>query len=306
MTFFWTLAALFTVVSLLFIFVPLIRNRSAGGGPATNEAMEAKVSVYRSQLAELEADRETGTISEAQFHTAQVDLQRSLLEANEGHSTAPTGARTGSWHWPAGVVSLLTLPVLAVLIYQGLGAGAAGLDPQARVPQAQTSENLGIESAIQALYTRLEANPEDPGSWALLGRSLMFLDQPREAAGAYAQAIRYGGGEDPDILVSYADLLGTLDNGNLASRAGPFIERALEIDADHVNGRWLAGLAAFQAGDFRTAQGHWQTLLTLFDPNSEEAQIIRTNLDEVADRLQEASADDEPADGTSPERGSAP
>ncbi len=235
-----------------------------------------------------------------------MDLQRSLLEANEGHSSAPTSARTGSWHWPAGVVSLLTLPVLAVLIYQGLGAGAAGLDPQARVPQAQTSENLGIESAIQALYARLEANPEDPGSWALLGRSLMFLDQPREAAGAYAQAIRYGGGEDPDILVSYADLLGTLDNGNLASRARPFIERALEIDTDHINGRWLAGLAAFQAADFRTAQGHWQTLLTLFDPNSEEAQIIRTNLDEVADRLQEATTDDGPADGASPEGGLSP
>ncbi len=41
MTFFWTLAALFTVVSLLFIFVPLGRYRSAGGGPVTNEAMEA-------------------------------------------------------------------------------------------------------------------------------------------------------------------------------------------------------------------------------------------------------------------------
>ncbi|AHF00029.1 c-type cytochrome biogenesis protein CcmI [Thioalkalivibrio paradoxus] len=296
MTVFWSIAAVLTAVSLLFLFVPMLRARAVPQSePVSNEGSAAAVDVYRAQLAELEADREAGTISEAQYTTARLDLQRSLLEMSEAREAAGSRRLPGSWRWPTGIASLVVVPVLAVLIYQGYGSGAAGLDPQLSAPQQTAGAEPGmdgsIEAAVQALSARLEANPVDPEGWALLGRSLLFLEQPRAAAGAYAQAIRHGGNEDPDILTSYADLLGSLDGGNLAARAKPFIDQALAIEPNHVNGLWLAGLAAFRSSEYPEAQEYWERLASQFEPGSEEAGIIRSNLDEVEERLRDGAAE---------------
>jgi len=293
MTLFWTLAAVLTIAALLFLFVPMLMTRPAIEGRASTDVADAKVSVYRSQLADLEADREAGTISEDQFNTARIDLQRSLLEASEGRTDAPAGGLKGSWRLPTGIVSLLLVPVLAVLIYQGYGAGEPGLDPQRPSPQtAQAGMDQNMEAAVNALAARLEANPDDPDGWALLGRSLLFLDQTRAAAGAYAQAIRYGGNRDPDILVTYADLLGSMDGGDLNARALPFVTQALEIEPDHTNALWLAGLAAFRASDYETTKTYWERLESQLTPGSEEARLIRSNLAEVRSRLNNGAESD--------------
>jgi len=289
MTVFWILASVLTVAALLFLFLPLFGAR-APKVTVSSEDMDARVSVFRSQLAELEADRDAGTISEDQFNTARVDLQRSLLETSETQAAGRTEGGGRSMRWPAAIASLLVLPVLAVLIYQEFGTGEAGLNPQLRAAQPADGPQMdgGIEAAVMALSARLEANPDDPQGWALLGRSFMFLDQPRAAAGAYAQALRYGGDQDPDILVTYADLLGSLDGGNLSARAMPFVNRALEIEPDHTNALWLAGLAAFRASDYATTKVHWERLEQQFAPGTEEAQVIRSNLEEVRARLENA------------------
>ncbi|MFO8151656.1 c-type cytochrome biogenesis protein CcmI [Thioalkalivibrio sp.] len=289
MTLFWILAAALTLAALLFLFLPLLRTR-APGAPISTEAMDARVSVYRSQLADLESDRDSGAISEEQFNTARIDLQRSLLETSAQQAADRTEYGGRSLRWPAAVGSLLVVPVVAVLIYQGYGAGASGLDPQARAPQQAGEAQMdgGVEEAVMALSARLEDNPEDPEGWALLGRSFLFMEQPRAAAGAYAQALRHGGDEDPDILVTYADLLGSLDGGDLSARALPFVNRALEIEPDHANALWLAGLAAFRASDYETTREYWERLEQQLEPGTQEAQLIRSNLEEVRSRLNSA------------------
>jgi cytochrome c-type biogenesis protein CcmH len=291
MTLFWILATVLTVAALLFLFVPMVATRSQREDRISSDVMDAKVSVYRTQLAELEADREAGTISPEQFNTARVDLQRSLLEASEGRKEAVAGGPRRSWRWPAGIVSLLVVPAVAVLVYQGYGAGASGLDPQRPVEQA-AGMDAGMEAAVNALAARLEANPEDPDGWALLGRSLLFLEQPRAAAAAYAQAIRYGGSQDPDILVTYADLLGSLDGGDLNARALTFVNQALAIEPDHANGLWLAGLAAFRSADYEKSIGYWERLEVQFAPETQEAQLVRRNLAEVRSRMNDRPAED--------------
>lgn len=305
MMLFWILAAALTVAALLFLFLPLLRAR-APQAPVLTEAMDARVSVYRSQLADLESDRDSGVISDDQFNTAQVDLQRSLLETSERQAADRTEYGGRSLRWPAAIGSLLVVPVVAVLIYQGYGAGASGLDPQAPQQVAGAQMDGGIEAAVMALSARLEDNPEDPEGWALLGRSFLFMDEPRAAAGAYAQALRHGGDQDPDILVTYADLLGSLDGGDLSARALPFVNRALEIDPDHANALWLAGLAAFRASDYEISKDYWQRLEQQLAPGSEEAQLIRSNLEEVRSRMNNAGEDRENdeagnADTTPPE-----
>lgn len=295
---FWVSAMALTALALAFLFVPMLLARQRLDGPVTapEAGTDARVSVYRAQLAELEADLETGVISEQQFSTARIDLQRSLLETSEPDASAPAAPRaTSSWKIPAGAVALFAIPVAASLIYQEYGAGPAGLNPPPPAAAVASQSGMGadVEAAVAALSQRLEQNPEDPNGWSLLGRSLLFLEQPRAAAAAFAQAIRYGAGDDPDVLVTYADLLGMLDGGNLSLRARPFLDRALTIEPQHTNALWLAGLAAYQDGDYKATQGYWTQLATQFPPGSEEARMIRENLGEVEAQMAGAPAESE-------------
>lgn len=292
---FWGIVGGLIVAALLFVLVPLgwfgrspqqaAITRTETATPP-DEQRQTAVAVYKAQLAELEADLAQGNLSQAQFESAQLDLQRNLLEMS-GESTTATPSQRRSWRLPTALVVVLVVPILAMLIYEHEGSGEAGLNPVTQAPAGSASGmQPNVEAAIQGLIARLEQNPDSPQEWALLGRSFLFLGELRPAAGAFAQAIRHGGGQDPDILVSYADVLGSIDGGDLNARALPHIERALEIDPNHIDARWLAGLAAYRAENYAQAQYHWEQLVGRFPPDSDESRIIRSQLQTIAGHLQ--------------------
>jgi cytochrome c-type biogenesis protein CcmH len=284
MTLFWMLAVSLIVLSLLFVFVPLWRTRTTSPEGLGGRSADTGVSIYKSQLAELDADRQNGVISEAQYNAARLDLQRGLLEMSGNERVRAAGR---SWRWPAAIGAMVAVPVLAVLIYQGFGAGSLGWDPvQQGAQQADALDTpADMEMIIAALLERLEQSPDDPVGWALLGRVYKSMGQNRAAVQAYAQSLDHGGNHDADILIDYADLLGTLNDGNLEGRPRDLIRRALEIEPDHVTGLWLAGTADFRAGDYAAARTHWQRLARLLPAQSETGAIIRANLAEVDARI---------------------
>jgi cytochrome c-type biogenesis protein CcmH len=138
---------------------------------------------------------------------------------------------------------------------------------------------------VAALRERLDQSPDDPVGWALLGRVYKAMGRTRAAALAYAQSIEHGGNHDAEILIDYADVLGSLTGGNLEGRPRDLIQRALEIEPDHVTGLWLAGTADFRAGNYEGAREHWARLARLLPAHSENGAIIRANLAEVDARL---------------------
>lgn len=313
MTLFWALAATLTVAALLFVLVPLLRSRArlehaedrqtdteAAAQTASpeppDERVQASVEVYRSQIADLEADLANGSLSQEQFDKARLDLQRSLLESSD-QTPGRRGRKGASWRLPAGVAALVAVPVLAVLIYQGLGAGASGIAPEPpRTAGANTEE--GFEAAVMALRARLEDNPENSEGWIMLARSYAILGQDTDATNAYEQAIRYGADDNPDVLVNYADRLATEDDNDLNERALPYIRQALEVDPDHTNALWLAGLAAFQRSDYTSARERWQRVLGQLPEDAEETDVIRRQLAEVERRLADEEGS-EPGDAAS-------
>ena len=162
MTLFYILAAALVVLALAFLFVPLVRPRRSVEQRVEDPGTATGLSIYRSQLAELDADRRNGVISEAQYKAAHLDLQRSLLEMS-GNERARGGARR-SWRWPAGLGTLALLPILAILIYQGFGGGPMALDPpQSGAQQAATADTpADMEMIVATLRERLDQSPDDP------------------------------------------------------------------------------------------------------------------------------------------------
>lgn len=289
MNLFWSVAAALIVLSFLFVFVPLWRARAEALKPQVTEGRNLGLNIYRSQLVELEADRKAGVISEAQFLAARVDLQRGLLEmADEGGGSAGTARR--SWRWPVAATVAALLPLFAVVIYTEQGGGPLALGPPGQTAQPATGPeavdpNEEAEMIIAALQERLDASPEDPVGWALLGRVYHAMGRTRAAVEAYANSMEHGGDRDPNILVDYADVLATARNGNLEGRPSDLLRRALEMDPDHVTGLWLAGTAALRAGDHSGAREYWQRLVRQLPAESESGAIIRANLAEVEARI---------------------
>ena len=97
MTVFWIVAAILIVVALLFVLPPLWRsNKTTGAAASTNNTNSAlNVAVYRDQQNELEADRRAGTLSDAQYERARMELEKRLLD-DVGETPAPAATQPAS------------------------------------------------------------------------------------------------------------------------------------------------------------------------------------------------------------------
>ncbi|WP_006787543.1 c-type cytochrome biogenesis protein CcmI [Thiorhodospira sibirica] len=283
MIFFWFIGVMLVLAALAFILLPLLR---PARHTATRPALpQTGLAIYQTQLAELERDRKADLISEAHYQSAKVDLQRNLLEisAHESQAAAVMAQPVTSWRLPASVISGLLVPILALWLYASLGTAAiiSGGTGQSSMHE--------LEAVIANLYARLEAAPENPAGWAMLARSYQVIGRDGQAIAAYERALQHGGEASADLLLEYADLMGATRPEGLSGQSMRLIEQALALEPRHPKGLWLAGSGYFYEGDYATALTYWEPLLELLPPTSEEARMMRANLDDLRTRIQSAS-----------------
>ncbi|HDP90199.1 MAG TPA: c-type cytochrome biogenesis protein CcmI [Thioalkalivibrio sp.] len=271
---FWLLAALLVIAALLFLLVPMRRGVAARPAAETDA-----VALYRRQAAELEADRDVGAISAAQYEAARLDLKRALLEAAASPATDTRGPAR-SWRLPVGIAVVLLVPVLAVVAYDRLGSGAAGIAiHRAAVETHEGSADMA--ATVTALQARLDANPEDVAGWRLLARSYLTLGRVGAALQAYARAMEHGGAKDADLLVDHAELRARLKDGDFAGEPEALLMAALQLAPEHPRGLWFAGLAGQRAGDYRRARAYWGRLIVLLPEGSEDHRLVSRRLAEL-------------------------
>jgi len=261
---FWILAAAMVIATLAFVLPPLLR-RPRVTGPAEDEL---NVAVYRQRLTELESDLRNDTLTREQFEKARAELERQLLTDVPQKQTQVAAATTG--RWPA--VSLAVLvPLVAVGLYFKLGnPDAAHLSSQAG---AQSAEMHSLEEGVNRLAARLAANPKDPEGWAMLGRSYIVLKRFGEATLAYAKAYDLLG-DQPDIMVDYAEALALANNSSMAGKPSELVAKALKLQPNHAKGLWLAGHAAAQQNRLPEAIDYWKRLLAVLPPGQEGAREV--------------------------------
>lgn len=284
MVLFWTIAVAMMAIALAFLLMPLLRKPVQ---LAANSREQLNIEIFKDQVRELESDLRIGQLNKDQFELAKSDLERSLLENVGDYAPVEnTGSdvinavigKASAW------VIILAVPLVSVLLYMTLGGGKDAFNPQVAQPQVAAEGHNGaqVEQMVDALKARLAENPNDSEGWAMLGRSYYFLQRYPESNQAYAKAVELTADKpNPDYLADFADTLALINNRSLAGKPTEAVMWALKINPDHPKSLWLAGTAALEAQDYQAAKAYWTRLYALLPPNSQNAQMVQANLDEV-------------------------
>jgi cytochrome c-type biogenesis protein CcmH len=279
MTAFLIAAALLSLLALLFILPPLLRQPAPVRRDARRD--ELNLQVLRHQLHELDADLSRGIIDARAYGEARQDLERRVAEEVQPAADAPARGRR---RWP-GVVLALAVPGLAAALYFRLGAPAA-LDPANTNPaqaqgQAHELTEAQIVAMVESLARRLQDKPEDIEGWSMLARSSNALGRYAQAADAYAHLVKLVTPDDAALLADYADTLAMAQNRSLQGEPERLVVRALAADPANVKALALAGSAAFERRAYREALAHWKKVLALVPADSDMARATSNSISEA-------------------------
>jgi cytochrome c-type biogenesis protein CcmH len=284
MTIFWVVAVLLIVAALLFLLPPLIQKDA---GRDILERDQLNLTIFKDQLAELEADLAAGVLTQEQYETARHDVERSFLtEAGDDTSHAAAAHTDMVVGRSAAVVIAVVIPVLAASLYGLLGSGAAGLHPENARPEVQAEGHKGtLEEQVRKLQEHLQTNPDDVEGWAMLARSYYFLKQYGPASEAFARASQLSQDADPALLTDYADALAMANGRNMAGQPFELVKKALSLQPYNQKALWLAGTATYQAKAYKDTLEYWQRLLQMFPEGSDNYVQMQRNIGEVKQLL---------------------
>ncbi|MHA1568379.1 MAG: c-type cytochrome biogenesis protein CcmI [Alphaproteobacteria bacterium] len=270
MTLFWILATLLMLVAFALLWPALSGRRHVQ--EVDHDAQN--VAIARDRLKELDAEFERGVIGQTEYEQARTELEQALLQDVEPVPTGSLAAVPASSRRTLLVV-LIVVPLLAIGLYLELGDPGAIDNPLAGTAShanqgSAADKTASFQRMVKKLAARLKEKPDNAEGWFMLGRSYMTLGRYAEAAQAFAQARRLVG-DDPDLLLRYADALAMAQGGKLQGQPFEMIQKALAAKPDDPTALWLAGLGYEEAGKYEKAIQLWRQLeAQLDDPASLE------------------------------------
>ncbi len=277
---FLLLVALFVAIALGLLLPPLLRKSNPVSVDVTS------LPIYREQLQELEADYANGIIAAAQFHEAEQELKRRLVE--ESRVVAPAVRDASRKPWLA-VAIAIALPIVCFALYKLLGQPAAFIDPTAQDGKPLSVENITPQqfaTMTQRLAVKLRDNPNDPTGWTMLAKAYMALGRGNDAVAAYERAVIMVP-DNAALLVEYAHALATRNNDSFVGRPRELITQAIKLAPEDPRVLALAGSAAYEAKDFAAAIAHWEKLLTLVPKDADAVDEVRASINAARNAMGE-------------------
>lgn len=274
MLIFWLVVCVMIFIALFFVLRPLfVRNRNR-----QDSRIEPMLSVYRSRLVEMKTEVEAGLLSETEAAVAENELNKDLLnEVVENKNQVDHSAKPESRNWWAAGITAVLLPVIAISIYMVLGSpdiASTSPQPHSVDPDSPATHPSSIEEMVDQLAVRLESDPGDLQGWLMLTNSYMTLGRYQEAVKVVERLYALHG-DEPYIMLRYADVLATANNGRLSGKPAELIQKALTIDPDNITGLWLAGLTEDEQGNQAAAIEYWQRLLPLIKDDKESLERVQ-------------------------------
>lgn len=282
MTTFIIVAAVMVLIAMGLLTPALLGLRGRGA----LDRSQQNVRIARERLAELEAERAAGALAEEAYTQTRAELEEALrndlIDLQDGTAKSdPSDVGGSQSRWTIAALAV-AVPVLAGLIYAQLGmpqafrspqilasAGTAGLPADHPPVEGGGGQAASLDQMLVQLQARLEAQPDDAEGWFTFGSTLMAMDRYSDAAKAFERTHELVG-DQPAVLLRYADALAMAQNGRISGKPFELIQTALQVEPNNPMALWLAGLGYAEQGQFQTSIQYWNRLLPLLqdDPNS--------------------------------------
>ena len=266
-------AIVLVLIAIVFI-VPTLRKKNYA---FSDEYDELNVDIAKDRLSEIKHQLAAGEINQQTYEQLHEELESTLAnDLSASSQVSPESQVINQNNKFIPIILAVAVPIVAAVLYYQLGdfAAATGTRVEATViPAAENRPQITIEEAVVKLEQRLAVEPENPDGWFMLARTYMTMKQYHKAVAAYEKVIEIVG-EDPEVLLRYADAVAMTEGGNLMGKAKPIVDKVITLLPDNPTVLWMAGSAEVQQKNFGKALSYWYKLQPMLAQDaSASAQI---------------------------------
>lgn len=257
------LGLLITLILAVIVITPWLRSRQLKDHPVDNQLIDINVGVFRERLAELKADKDSGTISDSHYQNQKLELERQLLSAQQ--EIAPMAPPSNK----SRLVIALWVPVLTALLYLLVGDRTpvfefwSGKDRLGQVaddlltgkidgPPSWAIEDDGRQ-LITTMQANIHSNADDPNRWMRLSELFLSLEANESALEALSRAYRLSP-ENEEIATTYAQISFFANNGQLDAESRRILRDVLAEDPEHEGAQMLMVMGESRAGNYDEAK----------------------------------------------------
>lgn len=291
---FISLAFLMVTLLAVVVLIPWLRPQKAN--QADNRLMAINVQIFEDRLAELQADKSAGVLSEADYQTQKTDLQRQLLAAQTPNLTASLPTVKSR------LIILIWLPILCIMAYLMVGDRTPvftlwqAQDKFGQVaddlltgkidtpPDWATKDNAALISAMQ---TNVYHHAHDAQRWLRLSEIFIAMQATEPALEALSRAYRLDPTND-NIAMTYAQISFFGNGGNLNATARQALQDILTQNPQHEGAMMLMAMGETRAKNKDQAQ-YWinQLKQSIQQKDGDHSKAL-ASLDELSASLNQA------------------
>ena len=275
----WAVLTVLVTLAGVGLVLPLMRPRATPTEGAT------PVQILKGQLAELDAQAESGAVPANEAARLRLEIERRMLaEAREAKAPArPLGKKAllRLAFGLAGVVALGGAGLYAVMGRPELPGAGQPAAATAAAPLGADHPGGDIETMITQLRARVQTNPSDAESWRMLGWSYFQTSRFGEAAEAYGRAGSLDG-RNADHPSAQGESLVQAAGGQVTPAAASAFRAALAIDPNEPRARYFLAVLKDQNGDPDGAMADWIAVVNNAPEGAPWVGEVRRFVEDVA------------------------
>jgi len=261
-------AVVLVLIAVIFI-VPTLRKKNYA---FSDEYDDLNVDIAKERLTELKAQLDAGEINQQTYQQMHDELESTLaLDLSAASSLQPSPTIDSKINKLSALLLALAIPVVAAGVYYQLGDFAAATGTRIAetvIPAGENRPQMTIEEAVVKLKERLAQEPENPDGWFMLGKTYMAMKQYENAAASYKKMLSIVG-DEPQVLLRYADALAMTEGGKLTGIAKPIVEKVIALMPNDSTALWMAGSVENQQGNYAKALTFWYRLYPQLAQNAQ-------------------------------------
>lgn len=290
MTALWVGIALLTLLAISFVFWPFIRAHRLQQAEAAEDRKVQNIDIFRERVAELEVEKESGSLEQAEFDQLKLELEKNLLHDAVDTQVATAALKLNRSHVVTVTLLALLVPAMAFGLYAEYGR-SDDLQTALNTSKAATlaEQPRSIEDAIGMLEEELSQRPDNAEGWYMLGTTYIGIQRYDEGLAALRKVLELLPEEAPQrvgVMGQYAQALFFANGNTMNDEVRAQIDRTLAVEPYEITVLGLLGIDAFENQNYQAAIDYWSK--GLINAEGEAADSLKAGIQTARQRLQAA------------------